>query len=98
MDWTALGVSLRLAAGTLAILLPLAIALGRVLAYRRFRGRSILEAVVALPLVTYLASPDKTLAVVQRLNDWISARRHAMPAVILGAVGLLLVVTGMGKI
>jgi len=54
--------------------------------------------VVALPLVTYLASPDKTLAVVQRLNDWISARRHAMPAVILGAVGLLLVVTGMGKI
>jgi len=51
MDWTALGVSLRLAAGTLAILLPLAIALGRVLAYRRFRGRSILEAVVALPLV-----------------------------------------------
>jgi hypothetical protein len=54
--------------------------------------------VVELPLVTYLASPDKTLAVVQRLNDWISARRHAMPAVILGAVGLLLVVTGMGKI
>ena len=54
--------------------------------------------VVELPLVTYLASPDKTLAVVQRLNDWISARRHAMPAGILGAVGLLLVVTGMGKI
>ena len=53
--------------------------------------------VVEIPLVTYLASPDKTLAVVQRLNDWISARRHAMP-VILGAVGLLLVVTGMGKI
>lgn len=51
MDWTALGVSLRLSAGTLALLLPLAIAGGRLLATRRFRGKGIVEALVALPLV-----------------------------------------------
>jgi hypothetical protein len=54
--------------------------------------------VVEIPLIGYLATPAKTLAVVQRLNDWISARRHAIPAVAVGACGVLLVVTGMGKV
>jgi Sap, sulfolipid-1-addressing protein len=54
--------------------------------------------VVEVPLISYLATPAKTLAVVQRLNDWISARRHAIPAVIVGAIGVLLVVTGMGNV
>jgi Sap, sulfolipid-1-addressing protein len=54
--------------------------------------------VVEVPLITYLATPAKTLAVVQRLNDWISARRWAIPAVVVGALGVLLVVTGMGKV
>jgi hypothetical protein len=35
--------------------------------------------VVEVPLISYLATPAKTLAVVQRLNDWISARRRAIP-------------------
>ena len=51
MDWTALSVSLRLGAGTLAILLPLGIWLGRLLATRRFRGRLLVEALVTVPLV-----------------------------------------------
>ena len=54
--------------------------------------------VVEIPLIGYLATPAKTLAVVQRLNDWISARRHAIPALAVGACGVLLVVTGMGKV
>ena len=54
--------------------------------------------VVEVPLISYLATPAKTLAVVQRLNEWISARRQAIPAVVVGAVGVLLVVTGMGKV
>jgi hypothetical protein len=54
--------------------------------------------VVEVPLISYLATPAKTLAVVQRLNDWISARRPAIPAVVVGALGVLLVVTGMGKV
>ena len=54
--------------------------------------------VVEVPLISYLATGAKTLAVVQRLNDWISARRRAIPAVVVGTVGVLLVVTGMGKL
>ncbi len=53
--------------------------------------------VVEIPLISYLTTPTKTLAVVQQLNEWISLRRYAIPAVIVGAVGVLLVVTGMGK-
>ena len=51
MDWQALTVSLQLGAATLALLLPLAIALGRLLATRRFPGKTVIEGVVALPLV-----------------------------------------------
>jgi molybdate transport system permease protein len=51
MDWDALTLSLRLAAATLAILLPVGIGVGRQLAWRRFRGRSLVEALLALPLV-----------------------------------------------
>ena len=51
MDWTALGLSLRLAAWTVAILLPVSILVGRLLAYRRFRGKGLVEALVMLPLV-----------------------------------------------
>ncbi|MFB9865884.1 molybdate ABC transporter permease subunit [Vreelandella sulfidaeris] len=51
MDWTALTVSLRLAAFTCLILIPFAIWLGRALAYARFRGKGLCEALVALPLV-----------------------------------------------
>jgi Sap, sulfolipid-1-addressing protein len=54
--------------------------------------------VVEVPLITYLATPAKTLAVVHRLNDWISVRRHAIPAVVVGAIGVLLLVTGMGNV
>lgn len=51
MDWTALWLSLRLAALTVVILLPLGIVLGRWLAYRDFPGKGVAEALVALPLV-----------------------------------------------
>lgn len=51
MDWTALFLSLRLAAWTVVILLPVSILMGRHLAYRRFRGKGFVEALVMLPLV-----------------------------------------------
>ena len=54
--------------------------------------------VVEVPLITYLATPAKTLAVVQRLNLWISERRQAIPGLVVGAIGVLLMVTGMGKV
>lgn len=51
MDWSALVLSLELAIATAAILLPLAILLGRVLAWHRFTGKPGVEALLALPLV-----------------------------------------------
>lgn len=51
MDWTALWLSIRLAAWTVLILLPLGILVGRWLAYRDFTGKAALEGLVALPLV-----------------------------------------------
>lgn len=51
MDWSALGVSLRLGFGTALVLLPFGIWLGRLLAVRRFRGRLLVEALVTVPLV-----------------------------------------------
>ena len=51
--------------------------------------------VVEVPLITYLAAPAPTLAVVHRLNHWISTRRQAIPSVVVGALGVLLVVSGI---
>ena len=51
MDWTALWLSLRLASCTVLVLLPVGIILGRWLAWRDFRGKSLAEALVILPLV-----------------------------------------------
>ena len=51
MDWQALTLSLKLAAVTLAVLLPLGVWLARWLAYTRFAGKGWIEALVVLPLV-----------------------------------------------
>lgn len=51
MDWSALWLSIRLGILTVAILLPIGVWLGRLLAYRDFRGKEIVEGLVALPLV-----------------------------------------------
>jgi molybdate transport system permease protein len=51
MDPTALGVSLRLGAGTIVLLLPFGIWIARLLAVHRFRGKLLLETLVMLPLV-----------------------------------------------
>ena len=51
MDWQALWLSLRLGALTALILVPVAILVGRWLAVTRVRGRPLIEAALALPLV-----------------------------------------------
>jgi molybdate transport system permease protein len=51
MDWAALQVSLWLGVGTVAVLLPFGIWLGRLLAVREFRGKLLVEALVTVPLV-----------------------------------------------
>ncbi|QYK01500.1 molybdate ABC transporter permease subunit [Shewanella psychrotolerans] len=51
MDWQALGLSVKLSAVTVLILIPFAIWVGRFLAYRQFRGKSWIEALIMVPLV-----------------------------------------------
>ncbi len=51
MDWTAFSLSLRLAAWTCLLLLPIGVLAGRALAWRRIRGKALVEALIALPLV-----------------------------------------------
>jgi len=51
MDWTAFNLSLQLAAWTVALLLPIAILIARLLAWGRFRFKSLAEALIMLPLV-----------------------------------------------
>lgn len=51
MDWTALNLSLKLAAWTVLLLLPIGIWGGRALAVHHFRGKAWVEALLALPLV-----------------------------------------------
>ena len=51
MDWPALSLSLQLALWTSLLLLPLAVGVGRWLAYSHSRGKSLIEAAVLLPMV-----------------------------------------------
>jgi molybdate transport system permease protein len=51
MDWPALRVSLQLGVWTVLLLLPAGIWAGHQLATRQFRGKAIVEALVAIPLI-----------------------------------------------
>jgi len=51
MDWQSLVLSLQLAVMTVLVLIPMALIAARQLAWRRFRGKSLIETLVALPLV-----------------------------------------------
>jgi molybdate transport system permease protein len=51
MDWQAIRLSLLLATTVVLLLAPLAILLAALLAFGRFRGKALLDALVTLPLV-----------------------------------------------
>lgn len=51
MDWSALSLSVQLGGLTVLVLLPMALFIGRWLAYQQFRGKSLIEALLAVPLV-----------------------------------------------
>ena len=51
MDWQAIGLSFRLAALSVALLVPIGAALAWPLAMGRFRGKILLEALTSLPLI-----------------------------------------------
>jgi len=52
-------------------------------------------ALVEVPLLAYVAAPDRTRALMIALNDWIRARRRLEVAALLAAVGCFLLVVGV---
>jgi len=51
LDWPSLILSLKLALATLVVLMPLGMLVGRWLAWRQFKGKPWVQALLALPLV-----------------------------------------------
>jgi hypothetical protein len=57
----------------------------------------VMLAVVEIPLISYLATPAQTQAVMLQLHNWIGLRRRRILAVLVAVAGGLLVATGMGS-
>lgn len=49
-----------------------------------------------LPLVAYLVAPGKTQTVVMGMHGWLAARRRPIFAVLLGALGAMMLTKGVG--
>lgn len=50
---------------------------------------------VEVPLVAYLVAPQRTLAAMSSLNEWMRSRRRREVAALLGIVGAVLVTVGL---
>ncbi len=58
----------------------------------------VMHAVVEIILVSYLATPTKTQAVLRRLHDRLQPYRRQVLVAIFAIVGIMLVAKGMGTI
>lgn len=81
MDWPALRLSLTLAALTCAILVPFAVLAGRALAWRRFRGKGMVHALIAVPLILpptvlgfFLLVATGPTSWVGQVYEWVAGR------------------------
>jgi hypothetical protein len=51
-----------------------------------------------IPLVCHVAAPARTGAVMSRVHDWMQARRRAVLGLVVAALGVFLMTTGMGHV
>lgn len=51
-----------------------------------------------VPLVCHLAAPARTRELMSRVHDWVRARRRAVLGVIVAALGVFLMTTGLGHV
>jgi hypothetical protein len=58
----------------------------------------VMFALVELPLLGFLLSPDRTRALTGRFNEWMARRRRTIVVVVAGAVGAYLLVSGLSKL
>jgi hypothetical protein len=54
----------------------------------------VMLAVCEITLVSYLATPTRTLAIIDQLNSWVRTHRRRILSLMIGVVGVCLVVTG----
>jgi Sap, sulfolipid-1-addressing protein len=54
----------------------------------------VMLAVCELTLVSYLATPTRTLAIIDQLNSWVRTHRRRILSLMVGVAGVCLVVTG----
>jgi hypothetical protein len=54
----------------------------------------VMLAVCEITLVSYLATPTRTLAIIDQLNSWVRTHRRRILSLMVGVVGVCLVVTG----
>jgi Sap, sulfolipid-1-addressing protein len=51
-----------------------------------------------IPLICHLAAPARTGAAMSRVHDWVQARRRAVLGIVVAALGVFLMTTGMGHV
>lgn len=56
----------------------------------------VMLAVCEITLVSYLATPTRTLAIIDQLNSWVRTHRRRILSLMIGVAGVCLVVTGSG--
>jgi hypothetical protein len=57
---------------------------------------AVMLAVCEITLVSYLATPTRTLAIIDQLNNWVRTHRRRILSLMVGVAGVCLVVTGSG--
>lgn len=56
---------------------------------------TIANAILLVPVVSYLVNPKRTGAVLDRLRDWVLSRRRRDYATLLGVIGCVMIVIGV---
>ncbi|MCB1289474.1 MAG: GAP family protein [Mycobacterium sp.] len=56
---------------------------------------SVANAILLIPIASYLVDPTRTSAALERLRDWVLARRRRDYAVLLGVIGCVMIAVGV---
>jgi hypothetical protein len=58
----------------------------------------IMFALIELPLLGFAVAPDRTRSLTEKLNRWMTAHRRMLIATVAGAIGVYLLVSGLGDL
>jgi hypothetical protein len=58
----------------------------------------IMFALIELPLLGFVLAPDRTRALTEKLNDWMTAHRRVLIGIVAGAGGVYLLISGLSDL